>query len=54
MPITNYPFIGFFPDAPLRPMVTIRITNPDSGFSVNTYGLIDIDYPAKTFSIRKP
>ncbi len=41
MPIKSYPFIGFFPDAPLRPMVTIRITNPDTGFSVNTYGLID-------------
>ena len=37
MPINNYPFIGFFPNAPLRPMVTIRITNPDTGFSVDTY-----------------
>jgi hypothetical protein len=41
MPIVDYPFLRSSPGAPLRPMLTIRITNPDTGQFIQTYGVVD-------------
>lgn len=41
MPITNYPFIPLGPGHPPRPMLPIRIVNPDTNLAVRAWGLID-------------
>ena len=41
MPITNFPFLQTSPNSIQRPMLIIRITNPESGYSINTTGVID-------------
>ncbi len=41
MPITEYPFTVLTPGAPPRPMLPIRIHNPDTGMTYRTWGLID-------------
>jgi hypothetical protein len=41
MLIIEYPFKKLTPDDPLRPILPIRITNPDTGLSVRSWGLID-------------
>lgn len=41
MPIADYPFRRVVPDSPARPMLPIRVTNPETGFSLRSWGLID-------------
>ncbi|MEA1929106.1 MAG: hypothetical protein U9N73_12940 [Candidatus Auribacterota bacterium] len=41
MPIIEYPFKKLTPADPLRPILPIRITNPDTGLSLRSWGLID-------------
>jgi hypothetical protein len=41
MPIKDYPFLLTSVNSPARPMLAIRITNPDTGLFIDTYGLID-------------
>ena len=41
MPIVEYPFTTLSPGAPPRPMLPIRIHNPDTGLIYRTWGLID-------------
>lgn len=41
MPIVEYPFTILSPGAPPRPMLPIRIHNPDTGMIYRTWGLID-------------
>ncbi|MFC1855641.1 hypothetical protein ACFL2A_03765 [Thermodesulfobacteriota bacterium] len=41
MPITNFPFLSVRNDSFFRPMLLIKITNPDTGKSFNTVGQID-------------
>ncbi len=40
MPIRDYPFTSFSKDAPPRPLLPIRITNPDTEISLDTFALI--------------
>jgi hypothetical protein len=41
MPIKDYPFLQTSVHSPARPMLAIRVINPDTGLFVDTYGLID-------------
>ena len=41
MPIVEYPFTTLSPGASPRPMLPIRIHNPDTGLIYRTWGLID-------------
>ncbi|MDO8303487.1 MAG: aspartyl protease family protein [Sedimentisphaerales bacterium] len=41
MPIVEHPFIAVDYGGPVRPFLPIRITNPDSGKDIITWGLID-------------
>ena len=54
MPIVQFPFLKTSINSIERPMLFIKITNPSSGLSIDTIGIIDtgVDYPAKLFSVR--
>jgi len=56
MPIKDFPFLKASISSPARPMLAIRITNPDTGLFINTYGLIDTgaDDCAIPASLAKP
>lgn len=41
MPIIQFPFLKTSPNSIERPMLFIKITNPNSGFSIDTIGIID-------------
>ena len=41
MPIIDYPFHRVISSAPSRPMLPIRVTNPDTRLSLRSWGLID-------------
>jgi len=41
MPIVNFPFLRTSPNSIKRPMLIVRITNPSSGLSIDTAGIID-------------
>jgi len=41
MPITDFPFLCLAPDNRPRPWLPVKITNPHTGLSMATYGLID-------------
>lgn len=41
MPIVDFPFIQPTAQCRKRPMLWVRVTNPHSGHSIRTYGLID-------------
>jgi len=41
MPIRNFPFLKTTPGSPARAMLAIRVSNPDTGLFLDTYGLID-------------
>lgn len=41
MPIADYPFRRVVAGATARPMLPIRITNPETGLSLRSWGLID-------------
>ncbi|MDP8236809.1 MAG: hypothetical protein P9M08_10540 [Candidatus Erginobacter occultus] len=41
MPIADYPFRRVVPGSPGRPMLPIRVTNPETGLSLRSWGLID-------------
>ncbi len=41
MYIVDFPFIQPIAQCPKRPMLWVRVTNPHSGHSIRTYGLID-------------
>lgn len=41
MPISNFPFRAIAPGHPLRPILPIKIFNPETGKSLSVWGLID-------------
>lgn len=41
MPIVNFPFLKTSPNSIERPMLFLRITNPNTGLSLDTAGVID-------------
>jgi|WetSurMetagenome_2_1015567.scaffolds.fasta_scaffold133493_3 hypothetical protein len=41
MPIVQFPFLKASPNSIERPMLFLTITNPDSGLSIDTIGIID-------------
>lgn len=41
MPIENFPLLRRGIDAPYQPLLRLRIVNPDNGFDLQLYGLID-------------
>jgi len=41
MPIINYPFLPLGPGHPPRPLLPIRIVNPETNRGVRAWGLID-------------
>jgi hypothetical protein len=41
MPIVQFPFLRTSPNSIERPMLFIKITNPASGLSIDTIGMID-------------
>lgn len=41
MPIVDFPFLQSSPDAISRPMLFIKITNPITGFTLDSVGVID-------------
>ncbi len=41
MPIVNFPFLQSSPNSIQRPMLFLKITNPNTGFCLDTIGIID-------------